>query len=154
KVIRDRLGVERGGEVFLFVGENRHGPFDVERVPLSTLRLLRFHQEEDQFIFVPQSLDLADGSEVRVAVVELEADDLPPPALPVASEADEFGDEGESDEDDDGVIDLNDESAGAADNELGDGVAERALETGGGTPTKVRKADVIAEIVTGMPKNF
>jgi hypothetical protein len=150
KSVRDALEVEPGDEVMLQLGDVTRGPFEVGKVPLSTLRLLRLHQEEDVYAFVPRDVNVADGTEAILSVHELEAEPSEPESAEPESETESETDELPSEEERDDTV------VPPSEDEIPEGEGESESDDAVSTQTRAKsKVEIIGEIVRdAMPATF
>lgn len=150
KSIRDVLNVETGDEVMIEIDGAKRGPFEVAKVPLTTLRLLRLHNEEDVYAFVPREINVPDNTEAILSVHDLEADITED--LPVGQDAGEEPDDSEvtSDEEREDTV-----TPAPADEEP-ESESEVATRENGTVVVRTKsKSRIIAEIVAeAMPSEF
>lgn len=142
--VRNLLGLDHGGEVVVKVDGQSHGPFDVGRVPLSTLRLLRYVGQEDAIAFIPQSLNVADGTDAELVVHELESGDFPGDEL----ESSDFP----ADESEDEVTEVESEVATA--NEDSDGGEEDGEDEDEPSSTPETKKEAVLAAATYLEEPF
>jgi hypothetical protein len=153
KAIRDSLNVETGDEVMLEIDGVKRGPFEVAKVPLTTLRLLRLHNEEDVYAFVPREINVPDNTEAILSVHELEAD-MPAETDGLGGDGSDEGestDEAPSDEEREDTVTPAPADEESADEESDSGIAVAPVAV---VRTK-SKSQIISEIVAeAMPSEF